>query len=403
MKVLALEHAVAGPICTRHLADLGAEVVKIERVGVGDFARGYDSYVHGCSSYFAWLNRGKKSVALDMKSKLAQPVLRRLVDSSDVLVQNLAPGAAARLGLGYDEIRAHNPRCVVVDISGYGDSGPFAQRKAYDMLIQAEAGLMSITGTADTPARVGISIADLATGLYAQTAVLAGLLRRARTGEGGNVKVVMLDALAEWMTHPMYRHAYNGSAVPRLPSSHPAIAPYGIHATRDGQVIFGIQNEREWAMFCRIVMGKEELASDPRFKSNNARRENVQALTAAIEARFATLDSLAVVALLEEADIASGRLNDPAALWEHEQLAARDRWRSIGVPGGQAARAVLPPITFADHEALMGDVPALGEHTGDVLGAVGFTAEQIKELESACVVASALPLPSTTFTKESLN
>jgi crotonobetainyl-CoA:carnitine CoA-transferase CaiB-like acyl-CoA transferase len=402
IKVVALEHAVAGPICTRHLADLGADVVKVERLASGDFARAYDSYVHGSSSYFVWLNRGKKSVALDLKSGLAQPVLRRLVDTSDVLVQNLAPGAASRLGLGYEEVRVHNPRCVVVDISGYGDSGPFAQRKAYDMLIQAEAGLMSITGTGDTPSRVGISIADLATGLYAQTAVLAALLRRSRTGVGANVKVAMLDALAEWMTHPMYRHAYHGSAVPRLPSSHPAIAPYGIHATRNGQVIFGVQNEREWAVFCRIVMGKAVLTSDPRFQSNNARRENVQALTALIEARFATLDSLEVVALLEKAGIASGRLNDPAALWEHEQLAARDRWRTIGVPGGQNARALLPPVTFSDHEAPMGDVPALGEHTTEVIGGLGFTPEQIAELQSAGAVAPAPTLPVTTPNKETV-
>lgn len=378
LRVLALEHAVAGPMCTRHLADLGAEVIKIERVDTGDFSRAYDDYVHGSSSYFAWLNRGKKSVALDLKAPDARAVVERLIASSDVLVQNLAPGAAERLGAGYQDVRAGNPRCVVVDISGYGESGPFAHRKAYDMLIQAESGLMSITGTEQTPARVGISIADLATGMYAQSAVLAALLRRARTGEGSNVKVAMLDALAEWMTHPMYRHAYHGTQVPRLPSNHPAIAPYGIHAVADGAVIFGVQNEREWSSFCNTVMNEPALAQDARFGSNNARRENAAALTAHIEARFSSMAASDVVRLLELAGIASGRLNDAAALWDHEQLAARDRWRSVHLPGGQSIRAVLPPVSFTDVEAVMGDVPALGADTRDVLAALGFLPDQIQ-------------------------
>jgi itaconate CoA-transferase len=380
VRVLALEHAVAGPICTRHLADLGAEVIKVERPGGGDFARGYDDYVFGHSSYFVWLNRSKKSLALDLKGDGARAVLEKLVQRCDVLVQNLAPGAAQRLGLGYEAIRERNPGCIVVDISGYGESGPFARRKAYDMLIQAEAGLMSITGTSDTPARVGISIADLATGLYAQSATLAALVRRARTGRGANVKVAMLDALAEWMTHPMYRFAYNGTQVPRLPSTHPAIAPYGAHATGDGAVIFSVQNEREWESFCRVVMGDAELARDARFRGNSARRESGKVLTDLIEARFATMTSSAVSELLETAGIASGRLNDAKAIWEHEQLDARDRWRTVRVPGGESIRALLPPVTFTDVESVMGDVPAVGADTRPILEALGFTAEEIEAL-----------------------
>jgi itaconate CoA-transferase len=382
VRVLALEHAVAGPICTRHLADLGAEVIKVERPGAGDFARGYDSYVFGHSSYFVWLNRSKKSLALDLKGEGAQPVLARLVEKCDVLVQNLAPGATRRLGLDYDSIRERNPGCIVVDISGYGESGPFAQRKAYDMLIQAEAGLMSITGTPETPARVGISIADLATGLYAQSATLAALVRRARTGRGANVKVAMIDALAEWMTHPMYRFAYDATLVPRLPANHPAIAPYGVHATVDGAVIFSVQNEREWASFCRVVMDDAALATDARFSTNNARRESGKVLTGLIEARFSSMTSIAVSELLESAGIASGRLNDAQGIWGHEQLEARDKWRSVRVPTGESIRALLPPVSFTDFESVMGDVPAVGADTRRVLEGLGFSAPEIAALDT---------------------
>ena len=382
MRVIALEHAVAAPICTRHLADLGAEVIKIERPGDGDFARAYDDYVNGVSSIFIWLNRGKRSVTLDIKHADARAALDTLIGGADVLVQNLAPGAAARLGLTYEALKAANPKLVVCDISGYGESGPFVQKKAYDLLIQAESGLISVTGTADEPSRVGISIADIATGMYAMTGILSALLRRSRTGEGANVKVAMLDALGEWMSYPMLRHAYAGSAQPRMPTSHPAIAPYGAHRTKDGQVILGLQNEREWATFCTKVLGRAEVQTDPRFADMARRRANREALTALIEDFFSDKSSADVAALLDRAGIANGRLNEPIDVWNHVQFSARDRWREIGTEGGRV-RALLPPVTFVDQEAAMGDVPAVGQHTDEVLGEIGFTPQRIAALRAA--------------------
>ena len=369
--MLALEHAVAAPICTRHLADFGAEVIKIERPGGGDFARGYDRFVHGLSSFFVWLNRGKRSVTLDVKHPEGRRVLDKLAASADVVVQNLAPGAAARLGLSWPVLSAANPRVVLCDISGYGATGPFAHKKAYDLLIQAESGLISMSGTAETPARVGISIADISTGMYAQTAVLAALLRRERSGQGAHVSVAMLDALAEWMTHPMYRWAFDASVTPREPTSHPLLAPYGAHRTGNGQVIFGLQNEREWVTFCERVMEQPGLATDPRFASNIVRGRNRPALTEAIEALFTTMTTEQVVERLDRAGIANGRLNGAREIWEHEQLAARDRWRETATEAGRV-RALLPPVTFADQEAPMGSVPALGADTDAVLGGMGF-------------------------------
>ena len=376
-RVLALEHAVAAPICTRHLADFGAEVIKIERPGGGDFARGYDRFVHGLSSFFVWLNRGKRSVTLDVKHPEGRRVLDQLAASVDVVVQNLAPGAAARLGLSWPVLSAVNPRVVLCDISGYGATGPFAHKKAYDLLIQAESGLISMSGTAETPARVGISIADISTGMYAQTAVLAALLRRERTGAGAHVSVAMLDALAEWMTHPMYRWAFDGSVTPREPTSHPLLAPYGAHRTGNGQVIFGLQNEREWVTFCERVMERPEMATDPRFASNIVRGRNREALTAEIEALFLTLTTEQVVERLDRAGIANGRLNGAREIWEHEQLAARDRWRETATEAGRV-RALLPPVTFADQEAPMGSVPALGADTEAVLGGMGFDVARLR-------------------------
>ena len=372
MRVVALEHAVAGPICTRHLADLGASVIKIERPGAGDFARGYDSAAHGQSTNFVWLNRGKQSVTLDAKHAGAREILAKLAARADVVVQNLAPGASARLGLSYEALSAVNPRIVVCDISGYGESGPYAQKKAYDLLIQAEAGVISITGTPDQPARVGISLADICTGTYAHQGILAALLRRERTGEGASVKVAMLDALAEWMHYPMYRAAYGQIPWQREANSNPLVAPYGAHRTSDGPVIFGLQNDREWATFAGEVLRRPELAQDPRFASNRARVEHRAELTAIIEALFTTMTSSDVVALLDRAGIANGRLNEPMDVWNHPQLAARDRWREVGTPGGPI-RALLPPFSFGDFTAVMGDVPALGEHTDAVLRELGYS------------------------------
>jgi len=382
MRVIALEHAVAAPLCTRHLADLGAEVIKIERPGDGDFARGYDDYVNGISSIFIWLNRGKRSVTLNVKHADARAALDTLIGGADVLVQNLAPGAAARLGLTHEALKPANPKLVVCDISGYGESGPFVQKKAYDLLIQAEAGLISVTGSASEPSRVGISIADIATGMYALTGILGALLRRSRTGEGANVKVAMLDALGEWMTYPMLRHAYAGSAQPRVPTSHPAIAPYGAHRTQDGQVILGLQNEREWATFCGKVLGRPEVQIDPRFATMAQRRVNREALTALIEDCFADKSSVDVAALLDQAGIANGRLNEPIDVWNHIQFSARDKWREINTEAGPV-RALLPPFSFADEAAAMGDVPAVGQHTDEVLSEIGFTPQRIAAMRAA--------------------
>ena len=385
LRVVALEHAVAAPLCTRHLADLGAEVIKIERPDEGDFARGYDSFVCGISSFVVWLNRGKRSVTLDLKHHAAREVLDRLIERADALVQNLAPGAAARLGLSHAALSPRHPRLVVCDISGYGESGPFAQKKAYDLLIQAESGLISVTGTPEQPSRVGISAADIATGMYAQSAVLAALLRRERSGQGAHVSVAMLDALAEWMSYPMYRTAYADSPLPREALSHPALAPYGAHRAKDGQVIFGLQNEREWATFCAKVMGRPDWVSDPRYRDNSARREHREELKGEIEAFFADKTAREVVALLDAAGIANGRLNDARDLWDHEQLAARDRWREIDSPAGKL-RALLPPVTFADTEAAMGAVPALGQHTDTVLAELGYAPSDVAALREAGAV-----------------
>jgi itaconate CoA-transferase len=381
MRVIALEHAVAAPLCTRHLADLGADVIKIERPGDGDFARAYDDYVNGVCSHFIWLNRGKRSVTLDVKHPDARSALDTLIAGADVLVQNLAPGAAARLGLMHEALKPANPKLVVCDISGYGESGPFVQKKAYDLLIQAESGLISVTGSPDEPSRVGISIADIATGMYALTGILGALLRRGRTGEGGNVKVAMLDAVGEWMTYPMLRQAYTGSPPPRLPTSHPAIAPYGAHKTKDGQVILGLQNEREWATFCQKVLGSPAIQTDPRFATQNARRENREVLTAVIEDFFSDKTSEEVAALLDRAGIANGRLNEPIDVWNHVQFSARDKWREVNTEGGPV-RALLPPFIFTGEEAAMGDVPSVGQHTDQVLGDIGFSADRIAAMRA---------------------
>ncbi|MFL5440525.1 MAG: CaiB/BaiF CoA transferase family protein [Myxococcales bacterium] len=378
--VVSLEQAVAAPLCTRHLADHGARVVKIERPGSGDFARGYDETVHGLSSHFVWLNRGKESVTLDLKRAEAREALSKLVARADVLVQNLAPGAAARLGLDFAALAPHNPRLVVADISGYGDTGPYRDKKAYDTLIQAEGGLMSVTGLPETPSRCGVSVADIAAGMYAYSGILTALLQRERTGRGTRVEVSMLEALVEWMGYPIYYGRYGGRPPGRTGATHPSIAPYGPHRTGDGKtVVLGLQNEREWAVFCEQVLRRADLATDRRFTSNSARVANRTELTRIIEETFAGATAADVVARLDSAGIANGRLNTIADIAAHPQLAARNRWREVQTSAGPVA-ATLPPANLEGVTPSMGAVPALGQHTEAVLLSLGYSAQQIQGL-----------------------
>ena len=380
--IITLEHAIAAPFCTRQLADLGARVIKIERPGVGDFARAYDNRVKGLASHFVWCNRSKESLALDVKHKGARRILEALVSRADIVVQNLAPGAAARLGLGATELRAKHPRMIVCDISGYGDSGPYRDRKAYDLLIQSEAGFVTTTGSAAEPAKAGISIADIAAGMYAYSNILAALLQRGVTGEGSHVEVSMLESLGEWMSFPLY-YAFDGAPPPpRAGAAHATIYPYGPFAAGDGKVVmFGLQNEREWAMFCADVIGEATLATDERFSSNVKRVANRDALKAIILDRFAALTAPQVVALLDAAGIANANVNEMRDVWAHPQLAARDRWREIGTPQG-VIPALLPPATPDTFDARMDPVPALGQHTDAILAEIGLTDAEIATLRS---------------------
>ncbi len=382
--VVSLEHAVAAPFCTRQLADLGARVIKVERPGSGDFARGYDQRVRGQSSHFTWINRSKESLALDLKQDEAMQALMQLLAGADVLVQNLAPGAAARMGLSYEALRERFPRLIVCDISGYGADGPYRDKKAYDLLIQSEAGFLSVTGTPEVPSKAGISVADIAAGMYAYTNILSALLLRARTGEGSHIDVSMLEALGEWMGYPMY-YAFDGAPPPpRTGASHASIYPYGPFEAGNGvggggTVMLGLQNEREWKAFCDHVLLQPALATDPRFDSNarrNAHREELQAL---ILAAFATLDVAQVVERLEKAGIANARVNDMAGLWAHPQLAARQRWRSVATPAGPV-QALLPPGANSAFDYRMDAVPAVGEHSAAILAGLGWPAERISAL-----------------------
>ena len=370
--ILSLEQAVAAPFATRQLADLGARVIKIERPGVGDFARGYDTTVRGESSHFVWLNRSKESLTLDVKRSAAAEVLRRLLDQADVFVQNLAPGATGRLGLSAQSLREAHPRLVVCEISGYGSTGPYRDRKAYDLLVQAEAGLLSITGTPDELVKVGISVADIAAGMYAYSGILTALLMRHRTGEGTRVEVSMLEALSEWMGYPLYYGVYGGTPPERSGARHAVIAPYGPFAGGDGEVVYlGIQNEREWQAFCVGVLDQPDLATDPRFVSNAERVQHREALDAEIETVFGGMNTTEILERLESARIANARLRTVQQLSDHPQLAARERWRNVDTPAG-SIRATLPPASIDGVVPVMAPVPALGAHTDAILDELGF-------------------------------
>lgn len=370
--VLSLEQAVAGPYATRQLADLGARVIKIER-DTGDFARGYDRTVRGMSSYFVWLNRGKESVVLDLKSAEGAAFLEAVLPEVDVLVQNLAPGAADRLGLGGEALAERFPRIITASISGYGRGGPYEQKKAYDLLVQCETGMLSVTGTPESPAKVGVSIADIAAGTFAFSGILAALFERERTGVGQTIEISMLEALGEWMSQPALFAAEGGAPPPRAGARHASIAPYGPFEVADGTVFLGIQNEREWAAFCEIVLQDASVAADHRFAGNALRVDALEALHAAIVPVLAGLTADEVVARLERAGIANARLRGMHEYVAHPQLAARDRWREVETPVGPV-RSTLPPVTVRGREAAMGAVPALGEHTASVLEEFGVRA-----------------------------
>jgi formyl-CoA transferase len=380
--VVSLEQAVAAPFATRQLADLGARVVKVERPGSGDFARGYDESVHGQSSYFVWLNRSKESVTLDIKTDGGREVLERLLGEADVFVQNLAPGAARRLGLGAAELAERHPSLIVCDISGYGNTGPWADRKAYDLLVQCETGVVALTGSPEAPAKAGISIADIAAGMYAYSGILAALYERRASGVARPVEVSLFEALAEWMGSPAYYTAYSGTQPPRVGAEHATIAPYGpFEAADGGTVLLAIQNEREWASFCAVFLDDPRLATDDRFHRNSARVARREELNAVVAARFAELTAREAVRLLDEAKVANARLNSVAEFWDHPVLAGRDRWRDVATPGG-TVRALLPPATPVGLSPRMGPVPAVGEHTEPVLRALGYDTEALSALRA---------------------
>ena len=360
--VVALEHAVAAPFATRHLADLGARVIKVERPGVGDFAREYDRSVHGEASYFVWLNRGKESIELDLKSDADRELLLTILDGADVLVQNLLPGAVERLGLDAPTLRARRPELIHCSISGYGPDGPYSDKKAYDLLVQCESGLLSTTGTPEEPVKVGVSVVDIATGMYAFSGVLAALYERGRTGTGATLSVAMLDAVGEWMMQPTYLSVYGEKPFRRTGARHASIAPSGPYRCADGTVVLGVQSDREWALLCREILGRPELVADPRCARNTERVAHVEMITEVIEEALADQPVDEVVRALELCGLACARMRTPQEFYDHPQLAARDRWRDVGSPGGQI-RALLPPVTFEGQEAAMGDVPGLGQHS----------------------------------------
>jgi len=378
--VVSLEHAIAAPFATRQLADLGARVIKVERPVGGDFARNYDQRVNGLASHFVWANRSKESLTLDLKQTEGADVLHQLLTEADVLVQNLAPGAAARMGLSYADLKAINPKLIVCNISGYGDGGPYQDRKAYDLLIQAEAGFISTTGTKDNPSKAGISIADIAAGMYAYTNILAALIQRGKSGQGCNIDVSMLEAMTEWMGFPLY-YAYEDATPPdRAGASHATIFPYGLFAAGDGNtVLFGLQNEREWLAFCKLVLQDPDLVTDPRFTTNSLRVKNKHALTHCIVAGFSHLSAQQVIERLENAGIANSQMRDMADVWKHPQLKCRERWRQVNTSEGFIP-ALIPPGGIGP-EPRMDPVPALGEHTASILTELDYTPEQISSLQ----------------------
>ena len=383
--VIALEHAVAAPFATRQLADLGARVIKIERPGKGDFARGYDTRARGMSSHFVWTNRSKESLTLDLKSEAGMDVLSKLIDTADIIVQNLAPGAADRMGLGFDALHEAHPKLIVCNISGYGPDGPETDRKAYDLLVQAEAGFLSITGTDAKPSKAGISVADIAAGMYAYTNILAALLQRGKTGKGAEINISMLEALAEWIGYPMY-YATDGAEPPaRAGAAHATIFPYGPFMAGDGkEVMLGLQNDREWTTFCRDILEAPALETDPRFDSNHARAANKLDLTAIIMATFSKWSAEEVITKLSTAGIANARMNDMAGLWAHPQLKARGRWREVDTPVGPMP-ALLPPGGVGA-EPRMDAIPALGQHSRAILEELGMDSASIDALSGKGVI-----------------
>ena len=382
--VVTLEHAIAAPFCTRQLADLGARVIKVERPGTGDFARAYDERVNGMASHFVWTNRSKESLSLDVKHPEAQKVLEKLLEEADVLVQNLAPGAAARLGLSFQALHEKHPQLIVCDISGYGDDpeepGPYRDKKAYDLLIQSESGFLSVTGSQDGPAKAGCSIADIAAGMYAYSSILAALLQRGKTGKGSRIDVSMLESMVEWMSFPLY-YAYEGAAPPpRSGAAHATIYPYGPFVAGDGKtVMLGLQNEREWDRFCKVVLQQPELLADERFSSNSRRVANRDALREVITQIFGALTADDVVQRLEEAQIANAHVNDMHDVWKHPQLQARDRWTRIETPIGPIP-ALLPPGKTDAYTPRMDPVPGLGEHSESILRELGWSAPDVGRL-----------------------
>jgi len=381
--VISLEHAIAAPFCTRQLADLGARVIKVERPGSGDFARAYDERVNGMASHFVWVNRSKESLTLDLKQADALAALKILLRMADVLVQNLAPGAAARMGLTAELLHQENPRLILCDISGYGNNGPYRDKKAYDLLIQSEAGFLSVTGTPESPSKTGNSIADIAAGMYAYTNILAALLQRGKTGKGSSIDVSMLESLSEWMSYPLY-YAYEGATPPpRNGASHATIYPYGpFNAGDGGTVMLGLQNDREWVLFCEIVLENAELGKDERFDKNFKRNEKRDELLEIINACFSKLTTEQVIAKLDRAQIANARLNDMAGLWKHDQLKARNRWVDIATPAGTIP-ALLPPGLNDSYEYRMDAIPAVGEHSKKILSEIGLSEDQIQKMANS--------------------